>query len=377
MDNSADTTNTTDENSDNPSKADASGNLTLRDGEVYESPINITGNLIANANSKITKGFQTGGNARLGDDVDVTGNATVGGNLTSGDNVKVSGNVKVNGGITSLGNATIEGSVTAATLSAGANFDVVGPVFVTSAGSVIYIGDNSTLDSTLTSKAGLQVGANVDIKLFLSGDSIQVDGQFYKLGGRIVKRGGNTTVGLPYIPKPKTVSADNNKVVNDTSVAPTAVDNTNYVPAETVNSNAADVAQQVDAINTDAITSSDDVNSYIDQVSSIDKNVVDVNSSDSSVQVNYKVPATLFGFIPTTLSTDVSVSSDKNVDVKFPWYSFLFSTKTSKADIKTNITNAAKDALNSVSANDTSLSAKAQATILDKVFSGFENLFSK
>ncbi len=394
---------------DAPSKVDANGNLTIKTGEVYKTAVSISGTLTVNSGADVQRGI-TAGNVKLGEDVNVEGNITVSGNLNMGSNVSVKGNVKVGGSTVSTGNTTIEGSVNTGTLSIASNFDITGPVFVTSESSTIVIGDNSDVPGTITSKSGLKIGNNSDVGLFLSGDSVEVDGKMYKLGGKIISKGANTDVGLPPLPpKPKSATSTVN-VVSNTSVAPTSEDNTDYTSNtsnkigasvnvnDMVNKITAGVATSTGAtankfnnavgqaanltqkaldianksIDFSKITTVEDVNKYVADVTNIDQNISSTSLSSDGVNVNYNVPASLFGFIPTSLSADVSVSADKNVDVNFPWYSFLFSTPASESDIASNISSSV-DAL-STSSMDT-LSNKMQVSILNSVLSAFGGLF--
>jgi hypothetical protein len=88
----------------------------------------------------------------------------------------------------------------------------------------------------------------------------------------------------------------------------------------------------------------------------------------------YKVPASLFGFIPMTLPANVKVTKDKNVDVAFPWYSFFYSKPIDEIKIKENVSNNIKTLLDSDTDTET-LTAKMQASITNTVLSSLKGLF--
>ncbi|MFZ2039017.1 MAG: polymer-forming cytoskeletal protein [Minisyncoccia bacterium] len=397
-----------------PSKVDANGNLTLRPTEVYNADVNLSnGTFTANpACGVVGNVVVNNGDVKFLGDVYIKGSLTVnGGNFTASGNVKVSGNIKVSGKVEIQGNAAIEGSVTAGTLSLGPNSYIVGPVFVTSENSTITVGPNGQLRNTLTSKSGIVAMSNAYVKLFLNGDTIEIDGVPYKLGGKIISTGPLAKVGLPYVPKPKASSTV--EVIKNTSVAPTEIDKTDYTSGTDDDRGAAvqkqinsmegiageaskstvdadgkittsigqvnSLAQHINKVVSDLgginkIISIDDVKSYVSEVSSIDENIGETELSDEEVSLDYDVPASLFGFIPASLSTSVNVSKDKNVDVKYPWYSFLFSTPASEADLEADIT----ETVNTLSTSSTeALSAKLQVSILNSVLSIFGGLFNK
>ncbi len=54
-----------------------------------------------------------------------------------------------------------------------------------------------------------------------------------------------------------------------------------------------------------------------------DKDLSKVESDDDSVNVSYKIPAKLFGFIPVGMVVRTTVGSAGEVKVTHPWYSFL------------------------------------------------------
>lgn len=57
-------------------------------------------------------------------------------------------------------------------------------------------------------------------------------------------------------------------------------------------------------------------------------NVKKVEVNGSTVEVTYKQPARLFGFIPTAITGTVEVDSAGSVDIQLPWYSFLYKKDT-------------------------------------------------
>ena len=120
------------------------------------------------------------------------------------------------------------------------------------------------------------------------------------------------------------------------------------------------------------IVDTEGIDSYVKEVSEIDDKVSDVALSEEGVNMSYKMPVSLFGFIPASMKTKVSVAKNKKVDVAFPWYSFLFSKPADEQSIEDNISNSIKD---SVDQSSDALPVKLQAFITNSVLSTLRGLF--
>ena len=337
---------------------DANGNLTIKPNEDYTLPIDLVrGSLTIGSGASATKGVRVrSGNVILGDNSEVIGNVTVdSGNLTIGENADISGNVSVGG-----------------TLTVKDNVDVTGTISVASSG-VITVGSNVDLESTLTSSGGLKVGANTDIKLFLSGQSAQIDGKIYKLGGKILSSGANTSVGLPYVPKPKDGEAVMVTTTTSASVPQAqegeSVQSSDIEQASTEgNVEGSDSFVLPDIAN---IMNEEDITAYVSDIISSNMNVRTMDLTPEEVSLDYKTPVALFGFIPMSVPTHITVSKDKEIGISYPWYSFLMATN------KQEVQNAVLESVKEATTGETSagFSAKIQATIANSILSAFKNLF--
>ncbi len=70
------------------------------------------------------------------------------------------------------------------------------------------------------------------------------------------------------------------------------------------------------------------------QADLVDAQTSQVAMSSTSVALTYPVNAKLFGVFPLTLSAQAMVASNGSVEVRYPWYSFLFSTDRAQIDTK-------------------------------------------
>lgn len=71
------------------------------------------------------------------------------------------------------------------------------------------------------------------------------------------------------------------------------------------------------------VSSSDDLKSYAVAAMKSDGNIRGMSFSDNSVEVDYREPGRLFGFIPVSVTAMANVNSDGSVTVTHPWYDFL------------------------------------------------------
>lgn len=77
-----------------------------------------------------------------------------------------------------------------------------------------------------------------------------------------------------------------------------------------------------------------DLDGFVRASLKADKNVAKVAASPASVEVTYKQPVKLLGFIPVRLNARAAVDAGGNVDVRYPWYAFLASTNEAELEAK-------------------------------------------
>jgi hypothetical protein len=65
-----------------------------------------------------------------------------------------------------------------------------------------------------------------------------------------------------------------------------------------------------------------------------DTQVSQVKLATTSVGVTYPVDARLFGIIPLTLATQVSISNTGEVSIRYPWYGFLCAVDQAEVETK-------------------------------------------
>ncbi|MDD3531343.1 MAG: hypothetical protein PHV99_02015 [Candidatus Pacebacteria bacterium] len=340
------------------SSIDANGNMRINSGEDYTSPIDLAqGNLELGSGATVSKSVRVRtGNVILGSGAELRAGVIVDtGNLTLGTDASVAGNATVGGA-----------------LSLGANAEITGSAVVRSA-DTISLGSNADIGGTLTSAGSLQAGANADVKLFLSGQTADIDGKVYPLGGTIASAGSNASIGLPFVPKPKDGSAivPSGNTINE--ALPIGTTGSNEQPASSENGNFSGDIALPDVSN---ILNGGDISKYVSDVISSNTKVKGLDLTSEAVNVDYQTPASLFGFIPMTIPTHIAVSKDKNVDVSYPWYSFLMTTN--KDAIKTAVSENVQKALTTAAPTDTAsngLSTKIQALIANSILSAFNSIF--
>ena len=72
-----------------------------------------------------------------------------------------------------------------------------------------------------------------------------------------------------------------------------------------------------------------DVESYAHSVINKDENVTNVTIGSTTVAVSYKVPAKFLGFIPASITINAESDESGNVNISYPWYSFLMKAGSS------------------------------------------------
>lgn len=362
-----------------PSKVDANGNLTIRAGEEYESAINLTrGNLI------IKNGAVVFNNIYLGS-----------GNAVLEDNSEVKGNIIIKNGSLKIGNGVkVYGDISTYSLSAFDNIDITGSVDVTSANSIIKVGNNFGIGKTLTSKSSLAIGANGEINLFLSGFSAEVDGKVYKLGGKILSMGTNTVVRLPFVPVLKNADGSEVKTMANVSNILTKEDNSvDIAKDESLEDeySSTDVIDDQEEYEGDDnfykgtstlpdvnnIINVDDINSYINKIYEIDSNISNLHMSGENVEINYKTPTKLFGFIQASTPVNIKVSQDSNVKVSYPWYSFVFRISFNEKTISDSVDASIKSIFDLNTVTTDGLSPKLQASITNNILWGLKGLLER
>ncbi|MDP2704798.1 MAG: hypothetical protein U1D31_00350 [Patescibacteria group bacterium] len=72
------------------------------------------------------------------------------------------------------------------------------------------------------------------------------------------------------------------------------------------------------------LTSGQDLENFARGVLLQDENMESATVSEDNIEVEYRQPVKFLGIFATTIKTNVSVSSDAKVKVKFPWYRVFF-----------------------------------------------------
>lgn len=80
-----------------------------------------------------------------------------------------------------------------------------------------------------------------------------------------------------------------------------------------------------------------DLKHFVSGKAKKDERIKNVDVKDGTVEVDYDVPAKLFGFINFSVSTHASADAKGNVHVAYPWYMFLMSTTESSTEIETGV----------------------------------------
>ena len=108
-----------------------------------------------------------------------------------------------------------------------------------------------------------------------------------------------------------------------------------------------------------------------------DAHLKQVELKDGKVEVQYEEPAEWFGFINTTVPTNVSVDAKGDVQVTYPWYHIFMKKTVSRASIQSDIARALaaekKAAGEGVATSSMSATTSMQATIATGL--GIPNIF--
>jgi len=121
------------------------------------------------------------------------------------------------------------------------------------------------------------------------------------------------------------------------------------------------------------VQSGEDLENFATGILLQDENVQELSADEEGVEVRYRVPAKLFGFFETTLPVTVTAKakaeseSDGRVQVRYPWFSFLFSVpeEVSETAIESDVRAAVSGDLDSDDDGvlDASLTARLYASI--------------
>lgn len=108
------------------------------------------------------------------------------------------------------------------------------------------------------------------------------------------------------------------------------------------------------------INSDSDLENYKKEVVSSCKVVKEINTDGDMIRVSYNQPARLFGIFRSNLNAKVEVDVNGEVDVKLPWYSFLYTNNS--VDIQTKI-----ESDMGVEFNDLSIGSQRKAIAIELV----------
>lgn len=120
-----------------------------------------------------------------------------------------------------------------------------------------------------------------------------------------------------------------------------------------------------------------DLSGFIAAQMKRDENLSSVQASSGDVSVIYKSRAKLLGLIPVSVKTTVRVDSDGNVDIAYPWYSFLMATDRAalEAELSEHLDAALAanaDAGGESAGASAQFSVDAQAVLVEKITAALE-----
>lgn len=109
----------------------------------------------------------------------------------------------------------------------------------------------------------------------------------------------------------------------------------------------------------------------ISSVVNDDTHITNIALSSTSVSISYPVHARLFGIFPATLLAAAQVNAGGSIDLRYPWYRFLFSTN------QTTIETTLRTIGGVANQYDTpTLSADQQLTLLSLMHAAFESNYT-
>lgn len=100
-----------------------------------------------------------------------------------------------------------------------------------------------------------------------------------------------------------------------------------------------DMDEDTDYAVTDAssVRSSASLESYAAATMHADERLESLEMNGSGMDMRYRKPARFLWIIPASLTARVSVDTDGDATVRYPWYSFLMATDESRADLEARI----------------------------------------
>lgn len=87
------------------------------------------------------------------------------------------------------------------------------------------------------------------------------------------------------------------------------------------------------------VKNQDDLDFFAKSIMASDDSISKVDIEDETITIYHKEPAKFLGFIPSRIDARISVNTDGDVAIKYPWYTLL-STKNGanlKAEIKAKV----------------------------------------
>lgn len=121
------------------------------------------------------------------------------------------------------------------------------------------------------------------------------------------------------------------------------------------------------------VQSEQDLENFAKGVVAVDENVETVATSDSEVRVSYRVPAKFLGIfeasIPAQVLVRANAEAEERVQVRFPWYKFLFSVEeeTNESELQTAVESRVSAAMNANANANAAFALNDQARISQEV----------
>lgn len=109
-----------------------------------------------------------------------------------------------------------------------------------------------------------------------------------------------------------------------------------------------------------SVTAESDLEGYVAAQLESDSNIESIELASDSVAITYKDKAQLFGVIPVTVDATATVDAAGNVEVSYPWYSFLMATD--KEELESKIESRVRAALGATAGTSADASAALSAT---------------
>jgi len=85
------------------------------------------------------------------------------------------------------------------------------------------------------------------------------------------------------------------------------------------------------------VTTEDSLRAYAESTLRANESIDAVEMDGEGMVVRYRQPARFLGFIPGHMPVTVNVTNDGAVSVDYPWYAFLMTTDTDRADFESRL----------------------------------------